>query len=655
MKKNLLICAAMFAALTTTAHAQTQTGRQLDLIGDDPSGNIQGFDILPVVGIFWDERCAAVEYTFNSNVGANPGTEGEISPEELAAIVQTGLDRWNDNPSSYIKMDVTNITDLGNRPRIAGDFINEVTFITDPEFGALASSPSMSLSADATFLVGDDLDGDGDSDVFDPELEQRNTCGDVDGDGDIEFPAGDYAAGTILDNDVQFGMDVVWEAEATSTGAADVDAVSTHEFGHSHGLNHAFINQISDTDGTTSTMFPFISTTNAAAELGSRTPHTDDLAASAHIYQEGNGTTPISELQEGDVAFDRAYSLVSGSVVDGTGLPIPGAAVNLTNEATGSLDVMTYSGRSNVVVIDGGLNIFPGVPGWSGDYVAAVPSGNRFTADIEALDGSPAAAGNISINAIIADIVGLTGFPEEGYTPDDAAFETFPERTRTFFAGRNGRSDIDFVINNETVQRNAGDLDFGGTGAIFGANDIVYAEMFDRNEVSARIANGDIPVAGLAETFLIGEAASVATYSDARLAIGRVDAETGVAEITKVLSSTTNVVAQDSDATRFPFMRPSAMPFQIRRAFNRDPEAQLFFLLEVNDVELGPNQGFPLGFVGLDVDTAGTSFLSTDNGPLNAFDSTFLMELRYVNDGRPVAPFLQDGVPTEVPIEEPAQ
>jgi len=175
--------------------------------------------------------------------------------------------RWNDNPSSYINLEVTSVRDLGARPRVGGDFINEVTFLTPEDFGALASSPSTSLLSDTTFIAGEDLDGDGDADVFDPEAAARNTCFDFDGDGDIEFPAGDYLAGTILDNDVQFSSTVLWETTSTNPAAADIDAVSTHEFGHSHGLSHAIINQFSENDGTTSTMFPFININHTVFDI----------------------------------------------------------------------------------------------------------------------------------------------------------------------------------------------------------------------------------------------------------------------------------------------------------------------------------------------------------------------------------------------------
>jgi len=649
MKTKLLLCTAMLVGFSSTAFAQA--GRQLDLIGFDdsvpaPLPSFGDDSVLfierPVVGIFWDERCASVEYTFNSTVGANPGTPGEITPEALVDIVQTGLDRWNDNPSSYIEMNVTNTTDLGARPRVGGDFINEITFLTPAGFTVLASSPSFSLSADDTFAAGEDLDGDGDSDVFDPVAAGQNTCFDIDGDGDIEFPAGDYAAGTILDNDVQFSSTVLWETTATNGGGADVDAVSTHEFGHSHGLNHSLVNQISPTDGTGATMFPFVTTTQANNEEAQRTLSDDDLAASAFLYQEGNGTEPISGLQRGDVAFSRAYGVIRGTASTSEGTPLPGAAVRAIDFRGENLVATTYTGKVSAFQTPAGGLIAAEESAVNGDYALPVLSGSAYTLDVEAIDGNPAPVTSISTTSIIASIIGLTDFPEEAITRgfSESSNETRPLRSSFFTGiGTSSFSMGDFTANEEVVQRTAGALTAGGTAALLGANDVIYAEMFDREEVSQLIAEGNIPVSGGAETILIGEAASVMTFSNANLSIGIINAD-GNVEITEVLSNETDVVGQDGDLASFAFTGTRGLPFRIRRAFNQNPDAQLFFTLEINDIEVGPNAGFPLGFVGLDGTIAGTSFLGIDGGDIAPFGATFAMELRYANTGRRVSKFL---------------
>lgn len=644
--KRLHLCTISLAALVVAAPASAQFGRQLDLIADPVGSEVvpsQGatFDVLPVVGIFWDERCAQVEYTFNATAGANVGAPTEISPEELASAVQDGLDRWNAIPTSFIEMNVTAVEELGDRPRIGGDFVNEVTFITPDDFGALASSPSTSLTADTTFVTGDDLDGDGDSDVFDPAAEGITKCTDIDDDGDIEFPAGDYLAGTILDNDVQFSSTVEWELEPTSvTPVADVDAVSTHEFGHSHGHNHALINQISAEDGTGSTMFPFIDTSDAATEFGNRTLHSDDIAVSSFIYPEGSKPSGIAALQAGDVPFDLAFDILRGEVTT-DGLPIAGANVTAVDRNTDEEVSGTYSGRTVVFGDDaGGLFAFPESV-LDGSFELAVPSRDVYRLNIEALDGDPAATTNISTNAIIGGILGQNLFPEEGLNGfRESSLEFRPDFAFPFFSRGSRSQSLDFETNAEIAQSNAGDVEFIGTGLLAGATSVVYAELFDRDEVSAMIANGDVPISGSFNTGTL-DASLVPIFDRAALMLGFVNDDDTVT-LTTTLSETRNFVGQDGDLTPFVFPNSRGLPFRIRREFNRDPDLQLFLVLEADELEPGPS-GFPPAFLALDADVEGTSYQSFSGSPLELrLGSTWSAQINYVNDGGPVPRFLTD-------------
>jgi len=97
MLKHALLGSVLAALTADLAFAQARSlpGRQLDIIAD-PIGTrfvpSIGADatLSPIRGIFWDERCASVEYTFNTNQGANEGTADRIGPNVLANIVQRG-------------------------------------------------------------------------------------------------------------------------------------------------------------------------------------------------------------------------------------------------------------------------------------------------------------------------------------------------------------------------------------------------------------------------------------------------------------------------------------------------------------------------------------------------------------------------------------
>lgn len=639
--KIITSVSALAMLLGTSAQAQIgEAGRQLDEIRSEITGSVDFFGTpfatRDLVGIRWDPRCSSVEYTFNSDAAANAGTGADISPTVLAATVQTGLDRWNDNPSSYIEMNITNLSPLGLRAR-GFDFINEVTFFTPPGFGALASSPSVSLTADSTFNAGDDLDGDGDSDVYDPAAAGVNVCTDIDNDGDIEFPAGFYAAGTILENDVQFGSGVFWELNATDFGGADVDAVSTHEFGHSHGLSHALNNQTSATDGTGTTMFPFIATDEGASELATREPHADDLAHSALIYQEGSGTGPAA-LQAGDVAFDSAYDLVTGSVssIEGdTLVPRAGANVRVTDFFTGEFLGEGFAGETTIIDIDGNpatgdLAVIP-ANNINGDFVVPVLRAPRrsITATIQAPDGSPAGPGGFSTLVTAANIANGLDFVQENYS---GAFGN--ESNREFGRSdlsvpvrpRNGvAANIDFITNDVEVLRNGGPQTFAGLG-LGGASSVTYVERFDTEDVLATLEDNRLTgFAFVSNTF---DDDLVPMFDNATLYVGET-APDGTISFISELGGATDVVARDADFTVVTVNAVSLdriLPRLARTTRNLD----LFVVLEDNETVLD-RVGFPSTQMGLDQSGTGTSFVSSSGGPLlpAPFAITWNVELRY--------------------------
>lgn len=661
MNTNLKTLLAVSTAVITTlvtfdATAQTQSRRQLDTFDiSNPTVEVIDGDALikaPLVGIFWDERCANVEYTFNSSAGANGLLAPfglALTPEQLAEAVQDGLERWNDNPASYIEMNITRIADLGNRPRQPFDFVNEVTFITPGNFGALASSPSSSLNADTEFLVGEDLDEDGDIDVFDPVAEGRNTCFDFDGDGDIEFPAGMYKAGTIIDNDVQFSSTVFWELEPTDVRPiasfgnftfADVDAVSTHEFGHSHGHAHTPLNQISRDDGTGTTMFPFIDTGDADSEFGSRSLHIDDLALSAFIYREGSSDTGIAALQPGDIAFEDAYDVLKGQVLR-RDRGVVGAFVTAVDKDTGERVSGMLSGTPETFLsLDGRFFFAFEDRVLDGKYELPVPKARTYQLEIEALDGDPVAANRISLLAISSLILGDASFPEEGQNAGREDFvERQPDNAVPYFS-RSSRS-INFKLNEEAVLPSSDlPLRFIGTGAIRTADSIRYAQRIDKDVVLGAIEAGLNPVSA---TFRTGtfDASRVPLFSRAAIAVGTLSEDEAEATIIDLLDESGEFVGQESDLTPFVFRSPNSVANAIERELRQDDNLELFLVLEVDETEAPGPSGFPPHFLALDqaadpsnpnFDPTGGAYFARDGGPLLQGSGNWVTELRFTTD-----------------------
>src|SRR6185295_12690191 len=301
---------------------------------------IPGHILARVIGIKWDARSIPVPYKMNNTLNPIPNPLGPafLSLADATTALQASFNAWNNIPTSYMNSQIVGTT---NNPGLVGfNMINELSFRTSAGFNAIASSPSTNLIQDTTLVDGDDIDGDGDSDVS----SAITTATDVDGDGDIEFPAGLYKAGTILDNDVQFNTKVsngfrftIDDALAdTVTRSVDLECVAVHEFGHSFGLSHAMDNQTNSTDGHGATMFPLIDTGDPAAELGQATPDIDDTAWASFIYPEGTAASGPAALQPGDVPFASVFGLITGEARHGVlNQPLAGGSVTAVDRNAG--------------------------------------------------------------------------------------------------------------------------------------------------------------------------------------------------------------------------------------------------------------------------------------------------------------------------------
>jgi hypothetical protein len=534
--------------------------------------------------------------------------------------MQASLDAWNEIPTSFVHSRIVGTrTNAGLR---GFDMVNELTFATAASFGAIASSPSVSLIADSTFVNGDDIDGDGDADVSNT----ISVATDVDGDGDIEFPAGFYKAGTILDNDVQFNtkasngfrFTVGDAALDTVTRSVDINTVATHEFGHSIGLAHSMDNQTSGEDGDGATMFPFIDTGDPESERQQRSLHTDDIAWASYLYPEGTATTGPAALQHGDVAFTRAYGLIEGEIRHGVlGQPVAGASVFAIEKKGDRVTASGYSGTTNLSFnpATGGLFFMPtaadGVV--DGKYVIPVPRGN-YAVGVEAVDGSPAAAGNISFTCQIGAFYGQLAFNEDFYTRHDDGVEARPGQAKNVHVSV-GRSTDGINITTNRTFNISNFAQLTNIGFVNSPPGRTYAVAIPAAQIAAFMPDDRVVVhSALFDTFLV-DASTTPVFAKAMITTGVVNADgTATIDMDNPLDGETFFVGQDGDAAPLFARRPRQLANIIRQGIARGEISHVFLVLQIPTTTPYPGVSGQPPVVGLSTTAPifGLSFLSND-------------------------------------------
>jgi Matrixin len=613
---------------------------QVDITGNVPSP-IAGHVNARLVPIFWDARCIPVQYRVNNTLNPIPNPLGPafLTLADATAAFQSSLDSWNQIPTSFIEMQI--VGTVANPSPRGFDMKNELTFRTPPGFTAIASSPSTSLIADSTFTHGQNIDGDADPDVS----SAISVCTDVDGDGDVEFPAGFYKAGTILDNDVQFSTALRYTTNPASAdiiaNSVDLEGVAVHELGHSLGLSHVVVNNKSTTDGGSPTMFPFIDTSDPAAELQQRTLDSDDIAWASYYYQEGTAASGPAALQPGDVAFGNAYGLITGEVIHGVfNEPVAGASVAAVNRQTGEIVANGLSGTTQLsrsatgglFLIDPAYNIL------NGNYVIPVPKGN-YDVFVEAMDGNPVPAANVSLTGQIGGLFGQLNFEEEFWNGNnEGAIEKRAGEAKNVHVNEGEvETGIDFITNQTIRIANFGNRNFIGFTLQAGGSH--YAVRIPASQISAVLPGQDIYIqAGLFETSLV-DASTVPMWAEAMLTTGSVDATTGAATINLAspLEKATGFLAADNDFAPLYFKNPHDLGKAVREGIASGAITDLFLVLRLPQ---GPFPGVSVTppVIGLDGGVAvndvpifGLSYLSTDGGAtfsrVTNFNFRFALEL----------------------------
>ena len=588
----------------------------------------------PLIPIKWDTRCIPVAFTLD-DVPA-PG----LDLATTQAAVQASLDRWRDINTSFWRGDVTAVDPALGNPFGAFDFINEVNFVATGGF--LAAAPSVSLIKDVTLAPGDDIDQDGDSDVFDPVALGVPTCHDADSDGDIEFPAGFYEAGTILDNDVFHNAGFIWTVGPPDPGATTVDleAVTTHEFGHSHGLSHSFINQFSGSNATGATMFPFIDITDPDDQLGQRSLATDDVAWSSFTYPEGSAGSGPAALQAGDFPFKFKFGLIKGEVTRGQdGLPVAGANVFAQKFGGGEVVSSGFSGSAQLVAVEGALSpsdfdtalFFPPTQAFgilNGNYTIPAPLG-LYRIGLQALDGLPAGSGNISLTAIVGNFFAQLDFEEEFWNgPGEDASEDRPGLALPVLAlPPFTTSGIDLVSNVTDEQQSFQTINSSGFTAAPGGR--LYAVRFANAGVLGALTAGATLHTGTLGTNVV-DASVAPIFERALLTTGTVSGSTATIDLASPLRSKSGFVGQGTDETPFFFALPNLLSASVESVLSGDPATDLFLVLEV---PAGPFPGFsgipPLILLDTVGPFSGNSYISDDGGAtfnqVTTFDFVFTL------------------------------
>ncbi|HXU46119.1 MAG TPA: hypothetical protein VN783_11385 [Thermoanaerobaculia bacterium] len=438
------------------------------------------------VPLHWDARCIPVTFRMNNTLDPIPNPLGAafLSYANAKAAIQSAANSWNAIPTSYIQFNFgPDVANAGNRKF---DMINEITFRTGPAFNFFASFFPVRLAATSTLNNGDDLDGDGDSDVS----SSITQCTDFDGDGDIEFPAGTYDAGTIIELDIAFNTKSVPPAPAGSMGvrwtvtddiptltglinfnSLDLEGEAALQFGFAQGLAPSSlpeVNRLNNPDD--STMYPFRDWDDPISLVRKRTLEWDDKITSSVLYPEGSAASGPAAIQAGDVAFSDAFGVIEGSVLQSAvGLPMIGGNVTAQfHGPAGTFNVgdeisAAYTGHARIAINPTTFvqtNLPPAEGVIDGKYFLAVPYGT-WDLNLEGIDGVPQSAAQVGNVAILAAAYNMVGIPEEFWSGPGKA-ESAKERDPgesvpvTVSLATPHLTGIDFVTNKGVRIANAG-------------------------------------------------------------------------------------------------------------------------------------------------------------------------------------------------------
>jgi hypothetical protein len=578
---SLVACALAASTATVAAHA----GGVIEGVRftSEPS-SIDGQVIVHTVPSRWDDRCIPVFWRVNDT--RDPIRNSEVAPvvslADAIRALQRALDTWNAVPTSYITMQIVGTV---SNPGPAGfDLVNEITFVDD-RGGTRAQLTR--LVEDSVLEDGDDLNGDGIPDVS----AAITTCQLVA--GRTKFPAGSYKAGTILDADVLFETIhdsplAVSDADLTNPDAFDLQSLATHEFGHALGLTHSLHTQRGTRNGRGAVMGAQYSF-DPVDKLSLRTLDSDDAAWVSYLYPEGTAASGPAALQPGDVAFDRRYGLVAGTLHHGRqDVAVPGGAVFAQDMHRQELVASGYSGtvRLSGDPDTGEVIFLPPEKGIvDGRFVIPVPAGT-YSLYVKPV-GLPLAADIITTTALAGEVYGLLDFHEEWVDRRDDAVERRPDRASPFRVHAGRTLDGIDIVTNRTIDVNGfGPHDFTSLAAVedpAGNIPIPYfAVRIPRDRYAEVTRSAAVPILSALFFTVPFDPSAVQRFPEALLTTGTVNVDgTASLDLAKPLARVRHIVGRDFELTPAFFDDPKELGRRVSRGMARGEIGDLFVALAI--------------------------------------------------------------------------
>lgn len=621
-------------ALTLGAGVANAGGFQLvtDITGRVPS-SIAGQVYGNFVPLHWDSRCIPMVFRVNNTQDPIPNPLGAafLTVADAKAGIQLAADQWNQVPTSFIQFSLG--ADYANAGFRKFDTINEITFRSGAGFGGVSTSIPVRLVETATFNDGDDLDGDLDSDVSNT----ITTCTDIDSDGDLEWPAGVYDGGTIVDMDIVINTKATNGVRFTTTSdlaqltalidprSTDLVAEAIFRLGFAQGLTVSTVPNVNNlTNADDASMYNFRDFDDPLSFLRLRTLEQDDIITSSMLYPEGTAKSGPAALQGGDVAFSSVYGLIEGNVTHGSlNLPVLGADVTAIRHdnaggAAGDLVNAVYVGNARVSVNTTTLasTNLPAAEGIvNGNYRLAVPFGT-YDLNLEAVDFFPQGIASVGAVASLGGTYGLNAFAEEFWNSNkESAKEVFPGDSTpvTVSVGTPLVTGVNFVTNRITSITNSGPPNMSDFDDTPGS---CYAVDFPISQLAAADAGRQLPLTtGIIEG-VSGDQSQVCVMQQVWLAFGTVSGTTATINLAQPLDTTTNFGIQQFERMPWFFERKN-LSKKIFDAFRKGAQTHVFLVAKTPNSPSTPNFSNKSNRPAVDLRSdgfvpSGLSYISTD-------------------------------------------